>query len=198
MGSIILIAIFLLIALFLLREPLQEVVQAHVEEEIAAKQAAEQAAQEAAAYAALERNIRSILDTTDQQFGILSDNLKQLASEFELNLGIPLHLAHKDSTPVIDDAILRSQSFRQNFVRLLNARTPPASVESKRRTLSSVKRHLHDGTLTDLDRTALQTDYDWICSKQEVIQSQQNRLQQIITWIQNKTYPVNPNSMKGD
>jgi len=182
-GLIIIGLIFLLIAIFLLRGPIKDVTHGYAD---------------SSAYRDLEREVTGILEITYEQSGILSDSLNEFAAQFEANLGIPLHLAHEKSTRQIDYAILKSESFTKVFVQILNSAILPESIEDELNTLNIVASHLRNDTLTEIDKSILQADLKWINSKQQEIQIQQMRLQQIVTWIQNESYPVDPIYLKGD
>ncbi len=153
---------------------------------------------QAAAYRDLELDVESMLETVDVQFSIIVHGTDQLASNFEDLTGIPLHLAHINSTEQIDDAILESRSFTNTFAQFLNRRITPESVNQQKQTLRLFRNHLQSRTLVDIHRSLLQQDLERIRSQQRLLEMQKTRLEQIANYIHDSVEPVNVTFVKGD
>jgi len=182
-GTFIAVLVFtvlvIIAALIILRGPLSDLARGYV---ITVQGDPEEAKREAA-YRALELDVNNLLEIVDSEFNIIVNDTGKLAASFENLTGIPLHLAHVNSTKQMDHAIIKSESFTDTLAQLINARLTPESIDEQKRTIRLVKNHLQNETLTDIHKTSLQQKLEWIRSQQGVIEKQKARIEQIATWL---------------
>jgi len=172
--------IVLIVAFVIFRGPLSGLVRAYV---ISVQGDPEEAKKEAA-YRALELDVNNLLEIVDSQFDVIVYEADQFAARFENLTDIPLSLAHTNSTKQIDHAIIKSEAFADTLAQILNARLIPESIDQQKRSIRLVRNHLQNGTLTDIHRTLLQQNLEWIRSQQDALETQKTRLDQVADWLE--------------